>query len=85
MNDQPDQQAQPDHEPATDSRPPLFAIKGDATPEEVAALVAVLQGIAASAAPPAAKPRSEWSAHHRKARPSLHNGPGGWRSSSMPR
>lgn len=68
-----------------DPRPPLFAVKGDATPEEVAALVAVLQGIAASAAPPAAEPRSEWSAHHRKARPSLHAGPGGWRSSSMPR
>jgi hypothetical protein len=77
---------EPDHEPATDPRPPLFAIKGDATPEEVAALVAVLQGVAASAAPPPAKgPRSEWSAHHRKARPSLHAGPGGWRSSAMPR
>ena len=72
-------------EPVETPRPPLFSIKGDATAEEVAALVAVLQGIAASAAPPAAKPRSEWSAHHRKARPSLHAGPGGWRSSSMPR
>lgn len=71
--------------PTTDARPPLFAIKGEATPEEVAALVAVLQGIAASAAPPPAKPRSEWSAHHRKARPTFHAGPGGWRSSSMPR
>jgi hypothetical protein len=68
-----------------ETRPPLFAVKGDATPEEVAALVAVLQGIAASAAPPEQKPRSEWSAHHRKARPSLHAGPGGWRSSAMPR
>ena len=73
-------------EPATEphARPPLFSVKGDATPEEVAALVAVLQGIAASAAPPPAKPRSEWSAHHRKARRSLPSGPGGWRSSSMP-
>jgi hypothetical protein len=68
-----------------ETRPPLFAVKGDATPEEVAALVAVLQGIAASAAPPERKPRSEWSAHHRKARPSLNAGPGGWRSSAMPR
>lgn len=69
----------------SDSRAPLFVIKGDATAEEVAALTAVLQGIAASASPPAARPRSEWSAHHRKARPSLHAGPGGWRSSAMPR
>jgi hypothetical protein len=76
---------EPDSEATTEQRPPLFAIKGDATPEEVAALVAVLQGIAASAAPPPAKPRSEWSAHHRKARPTVHAGPGGWRSSSMPR
>lgn len=75
----------PDNEPTTHARPPLFSIKGDATAEEVAALVAVLQGIAASGEPPAAKPRSEWSAHHRKARPSFHAGPGGWRSSAMPR
>jgi len=27
----------------------------------------------------------EWSAHHRKTRVSLPHGPGGWRSSSLPR
>ncbi|MGZ5418063.1 MAG: acyl-CoA carboxylase subunit epsilon [Nocardioides sp.] len=68
-----------------ENKPPLFVVKGDATAEEVAALVAVLQGMAAAATPPAPKPRPEWSAHHRKARPSLHAGPGGWRSSAMPR
>ena len=68
-----------------ENKPPLFVVKGDATAEEVAALVAVLQGMAASGTPPAPEPRSEWSAHHRKARPSLHAGPGGWRSSAMPR
>ena len=66
-------------------RPPLFVVKDDATPEEIAALTAVLGAIGASAGPPERKPRSEWSAHHRKARPSLHSGPGGWRSSAMPR
>ena len=70
------------------SVPFLRIVKGDATPEEVAALTAVLHGLAAAAATPAGgakKPRSEWSAHHRKARPTFPSGPGGWRSSSMPR
>jgi len=71
-------------EPA-ETRPPLFAIKGDATAEEVAALTAVLQAVAASAAPAPEPPRSEWAAHHRKVRTPLSPGPGGWRSSSMPR
>ncbi len=63
-------------------------VKGDATPEEVAALMAVIQGIvAAQAAAGEApeRPREEWSAHHRKVRPPVHAGPGGWRSSAMPR
>ncbi len=75
-----------DAEPA--GHPPLFVIDGDATPEEVAALTAVLQGLAAAATASSGgtkKPRSEWSAHHRKARPTLPSGPGGWRSSAMPR
>jgi hypothetical protein len=65
---------------------PLFVVKGDASPEEVAALTAVLQGIAAAAVP-AEEPvaTSEWSAHHRKLRPSYLSGPGGWRSSALPR
>jgi hypothetical protein len=65
---------------------PLFLIKGDADPEEVAALTVVLQSLAASGAPaeePA--PPSEWAAHHRKLRGPHLSGPGGWRSSSLPR
>jgi acyl-CoA carboxylase epsilon subunit len=70
--------------------PPLFLVKGDATPEEVAALVAVLQGLSAAGAEPAdRRPPSEWSAHRRKVRtamtPVLPSGPGGWRSSALPR
>ena len=66
--------------------PPLFLIKGDATPEEVAALTVVLQGIAAASAPPEErKVTSEWSAHHRKVRSWHPSGPGGWRSSALPR
>ena len=65
---------------------PLFLVKGDATPEEVAALTVVLQGIAAAGVP-AEEPEvtSEWAAHHRKLRASYPAGPGGWRSSGLPR
>jgi hypothetical protein len=67
-------------------RPPLFVIKGDASPEEVAALVAVLPGLAAAGAGAADRPPpSEWSSHRRKVRAPLAPGPGGWRSSGQPR
>ena len=65
---------------------PLFLVRGEASAEEVAALVAVLQGVAAAnAGAPSAGPKPEWSAHHRKVRASYPSGPGGWRSSAMPR
>jgi hypothetical protein len=70
---------------AAETRPTLFAVKGGATVEEVAALTAVLHALAASAAPAPEPPRSEWAAHHRKVRTPLSAGPGGWRSSSLPR
>jgi Acyl-CoA carboxylase epsilon subunit len=66
-------------------RPVLFTVKGDASPEEVAALVAVLQGLAASATSPAKPPRSEWASPHRAVRASHASGSAGWRSSSLPR
>ena len=72
-------------EEAAETRPVLFAVDGDATPEEVAALVAVLQGLAASSAPPEKPRRPEWSAPHRLVRRSLASGRGVWRSSSLPR
>jgi hypothetical protein len=68
------------------ARAPLFLVKGDASAEEVAALTAVLQGIAAAQAPaeePA--PTPAWSAHHRKVRGWHLSGPGGWRASGLPR
>jgi hypothetical protein len=75
--------------PAGETQPvpgaPLFVVKGDATAEEVAALTAVLQGIAAAeVSAPARGPAPEWSAHHRKLRRPHASGPGGWRASSMP-
>jgi hypothetical protein len=64
--------------------PVLRIVNGDATPEEVAAIVAVLS---AAAVAPAPAPRRvpEWAAHHRKVRRTLPHGPGGWRSSALPR
>jgi Acyl-CoA carboxylase epsilon subunit len=65
--------------------PPLLRIvKGDATPEELAALVAVVAALGSGGEPPARR-TPEWSAHHRKMRRSLPHGPGGWRSSGLPR
>jgi hypothetical protein len=71
-----------------ETRPPLFVIKGDASDEEVAALTAVLQAMAASAAAARAaekRPRPEWSAPRRGLRKPLFHGPGGWRASGLPR
>lgn len=66
------------------AKPFLQVVRGDATPEEVAALVAVLGSLGpAEEAPPRRTP--EWSAHHRKVRRTLPHGPGGWRSSGLPR
>ena len=68
-------------------RPPLFVIKGDASDEEVAALTAVLQAMAASAAAARATeklPRPEWSAPRRGLRQQLLHGPAGWRASGLP-
>jgi len=63
----------------------LFLIRGEASDEEVAALVAVLDGLAASVTPPAARRRPEWSAPHRLVRTPYAYGAGGWHSSGLPR
>jgi Acyl-CoA carboxylase epsilon subunit len=65
---------------------PLFVVKGDASPEEVAALAVVLQALAAggSTRSNGRAPRPEWSAPHRLMGPAT-PGPGAWRSSSLPR
>ncbi len=78
--DQPQQQNPREDQP---SRPLLRIVKGDATPEEVAALVAVVAALGSGTEPPARR-TPEWSAHHRKTRLTLPHGPGGWRSSGLP-
>jgi Acyl-CoA carboxylase epsilon subunit len=83
-----DESGAADAAPAAD-RPVLRVVKGDPTPEEVAALVAVLSARAsATAAAAAERPaprRSEWAGHERRMRRPVHPAPGGWRASAFPR
>ena len=79
--------------PASDGEqaPPLLrVVRGDPSPEELAALVTVLaarsaaaRAAAAAAAPPAR--RSMWASRSRLVRPPLAAGPGAWRASAFPR
>ena len=72
--------------PAPDAPPaPLLrVVSGDPNPEELAALVAVVASMgSAAASPPRRTP--EWQAHHRAVRATYAHGPGGWRSSGLPR
>ena len=68
---------------------PLVLVRGEATEEEVAALVAVIQGISAAASLASASEEPEnvsaWAAPVRKLRASHPHGPGGWRASALPR
>ena len=64
------------------TRPFLRVVRGDATPEEVAALVAVLASVPTAA--PTRPRRSEWNHPRRAQRVTHRRGPGGWRSSGLP-
>jgi hypothetical protein len=67
-------------------RPLLRVVRGDATPEEIAALVAVLLARSADAgAPgPARSVKNAWSDRSRQLRRPLSPGPGAWRRSALP-
>ena len=68
-------------EPQAEQQPLLKVIDHNATPEEVAAIVAVFTALG-SAEPPKKKPRSLWSTPH--LRTPLHPGPNAWRASALP-
>ena len=67
-----------------ETKPFLQVVRGDATPEEVAALVAVIASMGGSA-PASEKPRSSWADPARRMREVHGHGPGGWRASGLPR
>ena len=70
----------------TGGEPFLRVVRGDATEEEVAALVAVLASLGSNRAAGRPAPRrTEWNAPHRLHRRLLPHGPGGWRASAFPR
>jgi len=70
-------------EPA-ERRPVLRVVRGDATPEEIAALVAVLLARPAVDEPSPRRAPSAWSDRARLMRRPLFPGPDAWRRSALP-
>ncbi len=66
------------------AEPLLRVVKGDPTPEELAALVAVLGSMGGGEAP-APRRTPAWSAPRHRHREPHHHGTGGWRASTLPR
>jgi hypothetical protein len=64
--------------------PTLRIITPDATPEEVAAIVAVLSSLGGPA-PSSPRRRSAWSDPSRRTRAMMTPGVGAWRASALPR
>jgi len=72
-----------------DGVPYLRVVRGDATPEEVAAIVATLAAVAAVRTRSADEAKHEpvptnWNDRARLLRAPVHPSPGGWRRSALP-
>ena len=65
--------------------PLLRVISPNATPEEIAALVTVLAALGGDEPAPKRRTPPEWQSPSRTVRRTLPHGPGGWRSSGLPR
>lgn len=78
-----EEQTMADDQP--DQRTPLLrVVSPNATPEEVAALVAVFSALGSAGAPAPRRPRSVWASPQRAVRRPLASGPGAWRASGLP-
>jgi hypothetical protein len=64
--------------------PAAVVVRGAATPEELAALVAVLSAASGRDQPASDGSTSTWAAHAVALRHPLDHGPGAWRSSLRP-
>lgn len=64
---------------------PRIEVLGDASPEQVAALVAVLSGLGGGEEEAPAAPPSRWSSPERLVRGPVHASFGGWAASALPR
>ena len=73
-----------DDRPRPASEPALRVVRGDATPEEIAALVAVLLSRVGGDEVPPGQARSAWADRARQLRRPLRPGPGAWRRSALP-
>jgi hypothetical protein len=68
------------------ARPLLRVVHGEPTPEELAALVAVLAARGSGSDPaPQVRAGGGWGDHGRSMRTSLPHGPGRWRAAALPR
>ncbi len=65
--------------------PVLRVINADATPEEIAALVAVLSALGSAGTDAPKRPRPAWSTPARGVRQIHRSGVGAWRASGLPR
>ena len=65
--------------------PVLRVVNADATPEEIAALVAVFSVLGSSGDDAPKRPRSPWSDPARSVRQTHRTGIGAWRASGLPR
>lgn len=68
-------------EQSPEVKPLLKVVSPDATPEEVAAIVAVFSALGGGAPAPE-PPRSQWAAPARRMRTTLPHGRGAWRASA---
>ena len=74
-----------DEQSAEHEQPPLLrVINADATPEEIAALVAVFSALGSGGGEAPTRPRAGWSDPARSVRRAHRNGPGAWRASGLP-
>ncbi|MFN8189418.1 MAG: acyl-CoA carboxylase subunit epsilon [Nocardioidaceae bacterium] len=69
----------------TDSQPLLRVVNPDATPEEIAALVAVFSALGGEPDAPPPAPRSQWALPARRMRHLPGHGSGAWKASGLPR
>ncbi|WP_328996606.1 acyl-CoA carboxylase subunit epsilon [Kribbella sp. NBC_01245] len=71
-----------------ETKPVLQVVKGEPTPEELAALVAVVAARASTASTPGPatddERSSDWASYWRNVRRPLQHGPGRWRASAHP-
>jgi hypothetical protein len=68
----------------TPQAPLLRVVNADATPEEIAALVAVFSALGSASGAPK-KPRRSWNLPARSVRTTHRWGAGAWRASGLPR